>query len=467
MLFSSFPYIFCFLPVVVVGYWMTARLGDRPARAFLIAASLVFYALGDWRGIPYLLLAAVGNYWLAARISASSAALNARVNLLRAGIALNVAQLLVVKYWVFLLGAVGVESTGRAWHVPLGISFFTLIQIMYLMDCYEGLIEAHRFDQHLLFSSFFPYVTMGPLVHSREVGPSLFAASTRKLDSGEVARGAELFIFGLFKKVVFAQSLASLSDTGWGLTRPLSGLEAWVTVIAFAFELYFDFSGYTDMALGSAALLGVRLPENFAAPYNSTSIIVFWKRWHITLSSFITTYLYTPAMRLRRRPSFGWAMGVTVVSMVVAGLWHGAAWTFVVFGLAHGIALALNHVWRRRKLAFPKWLGWLLTFLFVAGTLVLFRARDLSTAVLMFGNLIGRGGRGFDVDTFFGSGPAVVRGFVALIASASCLLGPTSQTLVGKFQASYRRVAWVVAVALIALVFMNSLVAKEFIYRDF
>ncbi len=464
MLFSSFPYVFCFLPVVVLGFWAVAKLGHVPARWFLITASLVFYALGDARGIPYLLLSALVNCWFGVRIGAAQQGLKSR--LLRLGLGLNVFQLLIVKYWAFLVSAVGLTPPAHGWHVPVGISFFTLIQIIYLIDCAEGLAVPHDLRQHLLFSSFFPYVTMGPLVRSRDVPRELPTAGAG-LPADNAARAIEFFVFGLFKKTVFAQSLAALSDTGWGMTRRLSVAEAWLTVIAFALELYFDFSGYTDMAIGSAALLGVKLPLNFDAPYKATSIIMFWKRWHITLSSFITTYLYTPLMRLRRRPSFGWAMTVTVVSMVIAGLWHGAAWTFVIFGLFHGVALVINHLWRRAKLPFPDFLGWLLTFGFVAGTLILFRAPSVAVAEEMVGNLLGHGGHGFDVDAFLSSGLAAVRALMALAAAAVCLFAPTSQAVVAKFGASYRRAAFIVVAALAALVFMNSLAAKEFIYRDF
>jgi alginate O-acetyltransferase complex protein AlgI len=463
MLFSSFAYVFGFLPVVVLGFWAVARLGHGPARWFLIVSSLTFYALGDARAIPALLLAAVANCWLGQRIGAASEPLKSR--LLRLALVLNLGQLLLVKYWGFLLGVVGLTPPALHWHVPLGISFFTLIQMVYLVDCYEGLAVPHSFGHHLLFSSFFPYVTMGPFVRSRDVPRVL--PKPEGVTADDVARAIELFVLGLFKKTVFAQSLTAIADTGWGMTRRLSLPEAWLTVVAFALELYFDFSGYSDMALGSAALLGVKLPLNFDAPYKATSIIMFWKRWHITLSSFITTYLYTPLVRLRRRPGFGWAMAVTVLSMVIAGLWHGAAWTFVIFGFAHGVALAINHVWRRAKIPFPAALGWPLTFGFVACTLVFYRAPTLAAAGQMFGNLLGLGGHHFDREAFFDNGLDAARGLAALAATVVCLLAPTSQSVVAQFAPSHRRAALLVVAALTALIFLNSLTAKAFIYRDF
>jgi D-alanyl-lipoteichoic acid acyltransferase DltB (MBOAT superfamily) len=467
MLFNSFPFVFCFLPVVTLGFWALAgRSSGVPARWFLIAGSLLFYGLGDARGLLCLVFSAAFNAVWGRRLAAAPAG-QLRARLLAGGLATNVGLLLVIKYWAFLLNALGLASSGLAWHVPIGISFFTLIQVMYLVDCYEGLVEPHPWQQHFLFSTFFPYVTMGPLVRSKDLPRQLGASKPTEAMREDWSRGAELFLLGLSKKVVFAQSLASLSDAGWALNRPLSPLEAWLTVIAFAFELYFDFSGYSDMAVGSALLIGVKLPTNFESPYRARSIILFWKRWHITLSSFITTYMYTPLLRLQRRPTFAWAMVATVLSMVLAGLWHGAAWTFVIFGLLHGVALVVNHCWRKTKRPFPPLLGWLLTFIFVAGSLVLFRAPHLNAALAMYGNLAGSGGQGFDREVFVADGPAVVRAAMSVVAIAVCLAAPTAQSLVARFNGSYRRAGLFAMLALVALLFMNSLAAKEFIYRDF
>lgn len=464
MLFSSFLYIFVFLPLVATVFRLLVRYaGSRTAQGWLLLSSLVFYALGDWRGLPILLASAVLNSAIGRAIG--TAVPNRKRRWLRLGLLLNVALLLIVKYWAFLLGAIGVVSRS-SWHVPLGVSFFTLVQLIYLVDCYEGLCAPHRTREHLLFSSFFAYVTMGPLIRSRNFSGAVPEASTMTGWEDDVARGLEWLVTGLFKKAVLAQSLAMFADAGWGLSRPLSGTEAWVTIAAFAFELYFDFSGYSDMAIGSALLFGIKLPLNFDSPYTSTSIIQFWKRWHITLSAFITTYLYTPLLRLRR-PTFTWAMVVTILSMVIAGLWHGAAWTFVTFGLFHGCALVINHVWRKSKLAFPVSLGWLLTFLFVALTLVLFRAQSLGAAGKMFASLVQRQNWGFDGETFVSGAPAAVRACVAGIAVVVCLWGPTSQDWLKKSDRSYGRACVMVALALASLLFMNSSVAKEFIYRDF
>jgi D-alanyl-lipoteichoic acid acyltransferase DltB (MBOAT superfamily) len=336
---------------------------------------------------------------------------------------------------------------------------------MYLIDCYEELTAPNSLLNHLLFTSFFPYVSLGPLVRTRDLKPLLDGKAT--VDAQLAARGFELFVLGLFKKAVFAQSCAHLADSGWGLPRP-SLVEAWLTTLAFSFELYFDFSGYSDMAIGSAMFFGVKLPLNFDSPFKATSIITFWRRWHISLSSFITTYWYTPLLRLRRRPSFAWAMWMTVVSMTIAGLWHGASLTFVVFGLLHGVGLVVNHLWRKTKRPFSPLLGQALTFLFVLNTLVLFRAPNIGAAGTMFSSMIGAHGiTGFDRDLFISGTQGALRAAIAVIAAIACFVAPNSNNISVRINPSRRRAVAIGLVALVAAIFMNSLAAKEFIYRDF
>jgi D-alanyl-lipoteichoic acid acyltransferase DltB (MBOAT superfamily) len=464
MSFASFEFL-AFLPVVVAGYWALTRVAPRVANAWLVAASLAFYARGGWHGLPYLLAAAGFNCWLGQRIAAAQTAPKKR--LLQLGLVANIGQLLVVKYSGFFLGSFGLGGHALHGALPIGISFYTLFQLAYLLDCYEGLATPNSGLHHLLFSSFFPYVTMGPIVRTRDMKPLLVDAPGAGMNADRMARGFELFVLGLFKKAVIAQSCAHLADPGWALLQP-SMLEAWLTTIAFTFELYFDFSGYSDMALGMALLFGVELPRNFDSPYRSTSIIMFWRRWHISLSAFITTYIYTPLLRLRRRPSFAWAMSMTIVAMTIAGLWHGAAWTFVAFGLLHGIALVVNNAWRKTKRRFPAPLGGVLTFSFLLLTLVLFRASNMTAAGHMFGAMLGSHGLiRFDFDTFLGGGPGTLRTAIAVVAGISCFVVPNSNAISNGFRPSTKRAVLVGLIALVATVFMNSLAAKEFIYRDF
>jgi len=434
---------------------------------WLISASLVFYAFAGARGLPYLVMSALGNWLLGSRIASSSARL--KHVLLWCGLAGNISLLLVVKYSAFFLEVVDLgRFAAGGMGVPVGISFYTLIQVMYLVDCFEGLATPNSLLDHFLFSSFFPYITMGPLVRARDMKELLRRDEPAKLDNDLAAQGLELFVIGLFKKAVVAQSCAHLADTGWGLARNLTMVEAWVTTLAFTFELYFDFSGYSDMAVGAARFFGVKLPLNFDSPYKARSVIAFWRRWHISLSSFITTYLYTPFLRMRRRPTFGWAMASTILAMTIAGLWHGAAWTYVVFGVLHGVGLVVNNVWRKTKWPFPSTLGWLLTFLFLVCTLVLFRASSLAVAARMFGAMLGRHGvSGFDQDLFVGGAPGALRAAIAAAAGLACFTFPNADRISSAFTPSVRRAVGLGVLAVVAVIFMNSLAAKEFIYRDF
>ena len=468
MLFSSFAYVFLFLPIVVLGFdFLCARGAPRAAQCWIIAASIYFYAYGDVRGVPYLLASALVNFELGRRVFAAKGA--ARRTLFRAGLVLNLGQLLLVKYWVFFFGAITLAALRpKNLEVPLGISFFTLAQLMYLTDCYEDVAPPDDLLGHLLFTCFFPIVSMGPISRARDLQPLLRRENVRRARPELVARGLELFFIGLLKKAIFAQSFAALSDAGWGLKRQLTVSEAWLTAVAFTFELYFDFSGYSDMAQGSALLLGIDVPQNFDSPYKSTSIIVFWRRWHITLSRFITNYIYTPLLRSRERPDFTWAMLMTVVAMMLAGLWHGAAWTFVAFGTCHGVALVINNVWRKVKLGFPKPLGWALTFSFLIATLLMFRAENLHGAWRMLCAMLDpRRGFGVEREIFFDSAPALIRVAFAVLGVVLCFAAPNSNALSKSFVPSTRRAVMLGLATSIAIVFMNSSVAKEFIYRDF
>jgi len=467
MLFTSFEYLFVFLPLLVCVFLALRRLGfDAASRYWLLLASLGFYASDGWLNLPYLVLSIVLNAWLGAKI-VHCADPKMKRQFLSFGLVANIGLLIVIKYRVLLLGPFGFTSAGSV-AVPSGISFFTLVQVMYLTDCYEGLAKPNTAINHALFVSFFPYVMMGPLVRTRDVQSLLAPQDARAAALDDIAPGIEQICVGLFKKTVFAQSFVFFVDTGWGQNRPLTFVEAWITTIAFAFELYFDFSGYSDMAVGAARLLGVKLPANFDSPYKCKSVIEFWRRWHITLSNFITTYMYTPLLRARKKPTFSWAMCATVFSMAVAGLWHGAQWTFLIFGILHGVALAINHLWRKTKRRIPSALGWTLTFAFVASSLVLFRAPDMGRALKMYNGLLGAGAvLGLDREAFLGGSVTLVRVVVALVGVVVCFFAPNSNTIAKSFESSGRRALIGAVLFVIALVFMNSLSAKEFIYREF
>ena len=312
---------------------------------------------------------------------------------LQLGLLANIGYLCAFKYVNFLLGTLplahGHEHLIPDFEFPLGISFFTLAQLMYLVDCYEKLVKPNSLFDHATFVSFFPYVISGPLAKVKRMKKQFgnFGGEPGKR-TNVIARGMFLFSLGLFKKTVCAQAFGQIADYGYNTARNRSMVEAAVFTATYSLQLYFDFSGYSDMAIGTAEMMGIQVPPNFDAPLRSMSIIEFWQRWHISLSGFITTYLYTPLLRAFGKASLAKAMLATLIAMTIAGLWHGPSWTFVVFGLLHGVALATNSFWRKQvPVKLPKALSWLLLMVFVDTAFIFFRSPNLHVAKGMLHDL--------------------------------------------------------------------------------
>lgn len=459
MLFNSFEFVLVFLPIVVAGHFTAVRrFGRQAGKWWLIAASLAFYCWAGLRFLPVLLLSAGFNYGISLWLTRPDRRAAGRV--LRIGLAGNVLLLCYFKYAPFLPWHPGAAG------LPLGVSFFTIQQIMFLMDSYEGLTERQGPLDYALFVCFFPYLIMGPLVHWNDVMPQ-FAGSEGAVPD-RIARGFWLLAMGLFKKAVLADAFSKWSDAGFAYSGTLPFADAWITALAYAMQLYFDFCGYTDMAVGAALMLNVRLPHNFDNPYQARSIIDFWKRWHITLTNFITTYLYTPLVRSARRVTLRKAIVATIVSMAIAGAWHGAGWTFVIWGLLHGIALSINHVWRKRKWRVPPALCWVLTFGFVVADLVWFRSTSAGQAVQILSGM-------FVPQTLFSYAAFESLGYVeqafAVVWVALGVALLIAKTTALDFEARFRPGFWVTALTaaclLLSMLYMNSMAVKPFIYRDF
>ncbi|MBI2381626.1 MAG: MBOAT family protein [Gammaproteobacteria bacterium] len=388
MLFSSFIFIFAFLPLTVGAYWfLRPRFGQEPAIAFLVTASLVFYGWWNPLYVP-LLMASLGvNYFLGRQL-----ARRPNKALLALGLAGNLALLAWFKYADFLIGnlnLLGAELPLLHLVLPLGISFFTFQKLAYLVDSYRRQVHDHGFNHYALFVTFFPQLIAGPIVHHGEVLPQ-FTLSGEKPKWELMARGLFLFLIGLSKKLIIADEFAALANQGWASPERLSLLEAWATTGAYSLQLYFDFSAYSDMAMGAALMFNIHLPANFLAPYRALDIADFWRRWHITLGRFLRDYLYIPlggSRHGRARTSLN-----LFITFFLSGLWHGAGWTFVLWGAAHGLAVAAHGLWRGAGFRLPKALAWFCTLLFVHLAWVLFRAPDLAAARAMYGALLGAQG---------------------------------------------------------------------------
>ncbi len=399
MLFNSYIFILIFLPLTLFAYYTVGKVaGAKAARLILVFASLGFYMWWNPIYIVLLLGSIAGNFILsqlilgAPRAKAGEGGWHRRKLLLLLGITLNLAFLGYFKYADFFISNVS-TLLATEWSLlnivlPLAISFFTLQQIAYLVDVYEGLVEERSASDYLLFVCFFPQLIAGPIVHHNEVMPQFRDREAIRFNHRNFSLGLFIFSVGLFKKVVIADSLAGYVETGFDSDFTISMAEAWLASFAYTMQMYFDFSGYSDMAVGLGLLFNINLPINFNSPFKTTSIISFWQHWHITLTNFINTYLYVPLVRLHSGFSFTWSMLVTVVVMAIVGLWHGAGWNFVLFGTMHGVALVVNHIWQRFNRPLPAWLGWLLTIGWFFLSLIVFRCDSPEKAWRMFDAMI-------------------------------------------------------------------------------
>lgn len=431
MLFNSHEFILAFLPVTVIVFYGIGQLSRVWALRWLILASLFFYAW--WRPLNVLLIAPsiLINFGLAralewlGRTEEHSRASRA---VLLLGIAFNVAFLGFFKYTDFVRGTIndvfGANLVLTHLILPLGISFITFQKIAFLIDVHAGRVKSFTLQDYSLFVLFFPQLVAGPIVHYREMMPQFQSAPCR-FDSENVSVGLTLFSFGLFKKVVFADHLAPLVTQIYDQAAAgahVSLLPSWMAALGFTLQIYFDFSGYTDMALGLARFFGIRLPQNFNSPLQASSIIDFWLRWHMTLTRFLTAYIYNPLTLVltRRRASKGLSsiaglkttfgafvyllMFPTLLTMFISGLWHGAGYGFIIWGLLHGIYLTINHAWRfviprywhdratRERVMQP--VGRILTFVVVVASIIFFRATTVSSAIDLVQGLVGLNGIG-------------------------------------------------------------------------
>jgi alginate O-acetyltransferase complex protein AlgI len=392
MLFNSSEYMAFFFPAVLVGCLLLRRFaGPRAAQAWILAASLFFYSWFKFASLPYLLGSILINFALARAMG--NAAQPAKKRLLQLGLVANIGYLCTFKYINFFLSALGPLLHGFKLpdlDFPLGISFFTLAQIMYLVDVYEQMLPAMDLFDYSTFVSFFPYVISGPIPRSKRMKHQFANFGGRDaIPSDLIARGLALFTIGLFKKVLLASAFADVANPGFAPGLHLSALETLAFSIAYTLQIYFDFSGYSDMAIGCALMLGIEIPRNFDSPLRSKSVIEFWTRWHISLSQFITTYLYTPIVKSMGRPTVRNSALATLFAMTIAGLWHGPAWTFIVYGIIHGVALGINQYWRKKKMpVLPAFPSWLLTFLVVDLALLFFRAPTLAVGLRMTAALV-------------------------------------------------------------------------------
>jgi alginate O-acetyltransferase complex protein AlgI len=469
MLFQSQFFLLVFLPLVLGGYYLTARyeriVGINPRKWLLVIASLWFYGYWDVRFLPLLVASVVVN-WGFARLYQGRGRL-----LLTLGVLLNLGLLGVFKYANFFADSIAflVGTTRHEWDIvlPLGISFFTFQQISYLVDRRRNRAPAYSLLDYTLYITFFPQLIAGPIIRHHEIIGQFPLDPFRDGLDERLGRGLALLAIGLVKKVFFADPLGMITNPLFASAAAGSMLtfaQAWTATFSYTFQLYFDFSSYSDMAIGMALMFGFKVPLNFDSPYKATSIRAFWRRWHMTLTRFLRDYVYTPVgLSLPKEEKVLRESAATMVTMTLIGAWHGAAWTYVVFGAMHGVAMIVDQTWVRLRLSVPSLVGWLLTFLFVAVSLVLFRSESFAVSWHIWSAMAGGGG--FD----FGIGNLRKEDFELIVtAGLIALLAPNSQTIALDMLRPIRPAAVAVGLALMAvLIEVGTIRNVEFIYFQF
>jgi D-alanyl-lipoteichoic acid acyltransferase DltB (MBOAT superfamily) len=465
MLFNSFEYIFLFLPLTFAVYFFLNRSRLTMAgKAWLAGASLFFYAWWDARYLGLIIFSIALNYVVGAGLRRRGTR-----PLLAFGILANLAVLGYYKYADFFIKNVNMLTGSQAdvlnIVLPLGISFFTFTQIAYLVDVYRGYREeGYDIVNYTLFVTFFPHLLAGPIIHHKEMMPQFDRMRGKVLDYRNIYGGLFLLSMGLFKKVCMADMLLPVVQAGFQDPSALNLAEAWVTSLSYTFQIYFDFSGYTDIALGSALLFNIKLPKNFNSPYKALDIQDFWRRWHMTLSRFLRDYVYIPLGGNRR------AEVVTLrnlfVTFLIGGLWHGAGWTFVLWGALHGAAMVVHRLWKMAGGRMHRLIAWFLTFNFINLTWVFFRATDWGHALNVLRGMAGLNGIG-SLELLRLQNPITTKYplFVSLffLSFPLALLMKNTSQIIPKPNRKYR--ALIVMAALVAILNLNRI--TEFIYFNF
>ncbi len=393
MLFNSYEFMFLFLPITLVVYFGLAhRRWTRAATGWLAVASFFFYGWWDVHYVPLLFGSILFNFWAGRRIEAAAQ----KRPWLLGSMLVNLALLGYFKYTGFFLATLNGLQLG-SWDVPhivlpLGISFFTFTQTAYLIDAYRGETRHYSFLTYCLFVTIFPHLIAGPIINHRQMIPQFSRRRNFCVNYHNMAQGIALFTLGLFKKVVLADSLAPWANAAFAHALSLSFAEAWAGALSYMLQLYFDFSGYSEMAMGLGLMLNLHFPQNFNSPYQAASIIDFWRRWHMTLGSWVKDYLYIPLGGNRRGELR--KMRNLFVSMLLIGLWHGAGWTFVFWGALHGLLLVVNHQWRRLGIVLPRPVCRGMTFFSVLVAWVFFRADSLTAGWAVLGSMMDFSGAG-------------------------------------------------------------------------
>ncbi len=386
MLFNSYLFILLFLPIFLTGYFFLGRFSKYEyTKIWLIAMSFLFYAYMHLEYALLLVISILINYCILYFMLRKK---SSRKALMAAGIIFNLCLLFYFKYYNFFIDNINIIFKSNIpllkLLLPVGISFITFQQLSFLLDCYQNINLRFSFIDYVAYISFFPKISSGPIILFQEFLPQIQDGETRRLSYGNLSRGIYRFAIGLAKKVLLADTLAQLVTIGFADIGGLHTGSALIVMLCYSFQLYFDFSGYSDMAIGVALMLNINIPENFNSPYKSISVSDFWKRWHITLTRFFTKYVYIP-LGGSRKGIKRTCINVMIV-FLLSGLWHGANWTFILWGALHGILLVIERLSKRRIEKKPV-VGWFFTFIFVNAAWIIFRSNSLSEAAFFISRI--------------------------------------------------------------------------------
>lgn len=505
MLFNSFKFIFLFLPITMLGFHLLGGRGRRPVIAWLTLCSVVFYAEWNVTFVLFLLGSIVVNYLVSLAIVSAGETTALRRRLLAFGVALNLLALFYFKYLpktILLLHHLHIDAPSpHSILLPLGISFFTFTQISYLVDLAQGQAERQDLLSYVLFVTFFPHLIAGPILHHKEMMPQFAAGRRFRLIPADVSLGLTWFLLGLGKKVLIADQLAGQANFAFAHAGTLSMASSWTGLVLYTMQLYFDFSGYSDMALGLARIFSIRFPLNFDSPYKATSVTEYWQRWHMTLTRYVTLYLYNPLLLgvQRRRAAAGRKISrkalatvggfsamvayPTIVTMLLTGLWHGAGVQFLIFGLLHGIYLTANQAWRhfrQRKKGVPPGppkgfvqlafrLG---VYLQVSFALIFFRADSLHGALALIRDLVGHNGLGHIGSVLDGAFGFLLFPVVWFLPNTQQILGeePAGARAQTSFFPSLRwkpNLIWTIVMAALFFAILSNMESSSFLYFQF
>lgn len=395
MLFYDFSYLFIFLPTTIILFFYSKFL-KIDQKIILILLSIFFYSWWNIYYLPIILFSILMNFYFYKRISSHQ--YNSKRNLIF-GVIINILLLIIFKYSDFIIQNVNlILSTNFSYlnlPFPLAISFFTFQSIAFLVNVYDEDIINVKAKDFILFIVFFPQLIAGPIVKYNFMTPQFNDVNNTFFNKKNFIIGLIILFVGLIKKVYFADTLSQFVDLGHENINELNLLSSWLISLCFTFQFYFDFSGYVDMATGSAMMINIILPQNFNSPLKATSVIDFWQRWHITLSNFLTNFIYYPLLRSLKKITFFNSILITICVFLIAGIWHGPSWNFVLFGLFHGLGLSINHIYKKYfNFNLSKYFFWFLTFNFVNISFIFFRTDKIENITILLKKM-------FDIRYFF------------------------------------------------------------------